>query len=159
MNFYSDNIASNVLSSSCSIKFYFIGNYPINFINSGVPISLYNLNEYLLVDSVDSQYITIKLTNTLSLIDSNLMQISGNWINSNTFETGGSNIQIGKILNINFGFPSTSNYNIPFNKRIDNIVCIKMKSSEIPNTYKLLYNIRNKTNATTTAKTIYKIDI
>jgi hypothetical protein len=146
MNFYSDNVASNVLSSSCSIKFYFIGNYPINFINSGVPISLYNLNEYLLVDSVDTQYITIKLTNNLSLIDSTSMQISGNWINANMFETGGSNVQIGKIININFGYPSTSNYNIPLNKRIDNVVCIKMKSSEIPNTYKLVYNIANKKN-------------
>jgi hypothetical protein len=148
MNFYTDNITSNVLTSSCSIKFYFIGNYPINYINAGVPLSLYNLNEYLLVDSVDSDYLTIKLTNILSLFYSDSMQISGNWINVNTFETGGSNVQIGKIITINFGYPSSSNYSIPFNKRIDNVVCIKMKSSEIPNTNKLVYDIKNKTNTT-----------
>lgn len=148
MNFYTDNVTSNVLSSACSIKFYFIGNYPINYINSGVPTSLYNLNEYLLVDSVDSEYITIKLTNILSLINSNSMQISGNWINSTIFETGGPNIQIGKILDINFGYPNPSNYKIPFNKRIDNVVCIKMKSSEIPNTYKLVFNVSNMNNIT-----------
>jgi hypothetical protein len=144
MNFYTDNVTANVLSSPCIIKYYFIGNYPINYVNSGVPTSLYNLNEYLLVDSVDSNYITTRLTNTLSLINSNSMQISGNWLNATTFETGGSNIQIGRISNINYGYPSPSNYKIPF-KRIDNVVCIKMKSSEIPNTNKLVYNITNTT--------------
>lgn len=155
MNFYTDNITANVLSSSCSIKFYFIGNYPINYINSGVPTSLYNLNEYLLVDSVDSNYITAKLTNTLSLIYSNSMQISGNWINETTFETGGSNIQIGLILNINYGYPSPSNYKLSLNKRIDNVVCIKMKSSEIPNTNKLIYNIKKTNNVFSTNNILY----
>ncbi len=148
MNFYTDNSTSNVLSSTCNIKFYFIGNYPINYINSGLPTSLYNLNEYLLIDEIDSEYITIKLTNTLSLIDSSSIQISGNWINSTTFETGGPNIQIGKILDINYAYPNPSNYKIPFNKRIDNVVCIRMKSSEIPNTYKLVYNVLGTNNIT-----------
>ena len=146
MNFYSDNSTTNVLSSACNIKYYFIGNYPINYINSGVPTSFYNLNDFLMVDFVDSEYIYIKLTNTLSLIYSDSMQIEGNWINSSIFETGGSNIQIGKITNIQYGYDNSSNYKIPLEKRIDNVVCIKIKSSEIPNTYKLVYNINATTN-------------
>jgi len=145
MNFYSDNTTANVLSSACNIQYYFIGNYPINYINSGVPTSFYNLNEYLLVDSVDSEYIYINLTNAISLINSSSIQIEGTWINANVFETGGSNIQIGKITNIQYGYPKSSSYKIPLEKRIDNVVCIKIKSSEIPNTYKLVYDI-NATN-------------
>jgi hypothetical protein len=148
MNFYTDNTTSNVFTSSCSIKYYFIGNYPINYINSGVPTSLYNLNEYLLVDSVENDYLLIRLTDTLSLQYSNSIQISGNWINSNIFETGGPNIQIGKIININYAYPKSSNYRIIFTKRIDNVACIKMKSSEIPNTTKLVYSLTNSNNVT-----------
>lgn len=143
INFYSDNSTSNVLSSNCVIKYYFIGNYPINYINSGVPITLYNLNPYLLIDSVDSNYLTVRLTNTLSLINSSSIQISGNWINSSTFETGGTNIQIGKILNIQYAYLNPSNYKITLDKRIDNVVCIKVKGSEIPNTCKLIYTLGN----------------
>ena len=146
MNFYSDNTTTNVLSSACSIQYYFIGNYPINYINSGVPTSFYNLNEYLIVDSVDSEYIYINLTNALSLINSISIQIEGTWVNANVFETGGPNVQIGNIKNIQFGYTNSSNYQIPFEKRIDNVICIKMKSSEIPNTYKLVYNINGTNN-------------
>lgn len=148
MNFYGDNSTSNVLSSKCTIVYYFIGNYPINYINSGVPTSLYNLNEYLMVDSVDTEYIYVKLTNTLSLIYSDSMQIEGKWITSSIFESGGSNVQIGKITNIQYGYPNPSNYKIPLEKRIDNVIRIKMTSSEIPNTWKLVYDIKGTNNVT-----------
>jgi CRISPR/Cas system-associated protein Cas5 (RAMP superfamily) len=155
MNFYSDNSTENALSSACSIKYYFIGNYPINYINSGVPISLYNLNESLMVDSVDSEYVYIKLTTELSLNYSDSMQIDGNWINSSVFETGGSNIQIGKIINIQYSYPNSSNYKIPLEKRIDNVICIKIKSSEIPNTYKLVFDIDGTNNVTYINNVLY----
>lgn len=146
INFYTDNITSNVLISNCSVKFYFVGNYPINYVNSGVPTSLYNLNQYLMVDSVDSDNLFVRLTNAISLTYSLSMQISGNWINNNTFETGGNNVQIGLISGIELNYPKSSSYRIVFKKKIDNIVCIKMKSSEIPNTFKLVYNISNLNN-------------
>ena len=141
INFYSDNVNSNVLTASCSVKYYFIGNYPINYINSGVPTSLYNLNEYLIIDSLDSNYIYVNLTNPISLINSPSMQITGTWTSNSVFETGGNNIQIGLISNIEPSYPNSSSYRLVLKKRIDNIVCIKMKSSEIPNTNKLIYNI------------------
>jgi hypothetical protein len=155
MNFYGDNSTSNVLSSPCEIKYYFIGNYPINYINSGVPTSFYNLNEYLMVDSVDSEYLSVKMTNKLSLKYSNSMEIEGIWINSSVFETGGPNVQIGKITNIQYGYPNSSNYKIPLEKRIDNVVCIKIKSSEIPNTYKLVYDIDGTNNISYVNNVLY----
>lgn len=155
MNFYGDNSTSNVLSSACNIKYYFIGNYPINYINSGVPTSFYNLNEFLIVNSVDSEYVYVKLTNTLSLNYSDSMQIEGNWINSSVFETGGTNVQIGKITNIQYGYPNSSNYKIPLEKQIDNVICIKIKSSEIPNTFKLVYNINGTNNVSYVNNILY----
>jgi hypothetical protein len=154
MNFYSDNINSNVLISSCSIKYYYIGNYPINYINSGVPTTLYNLNPYLIVDFVDSSSIYAKLTNPISLINSDSMQITGNWINYTTFETGGNNVQIGLIKTIESSYLKPSSYRLILKKRIDNIVCIKMKSSEIPNTNKLVYNIP-QTNTISVANNVF----
>ena len=145
MNFYSDNSTANTLSSTCNIKYYFIGNYPINYINSGVPTTLYNLNDFLMVDMVDDNYIYVKLTNILSLTNSPSIQIEGTWIDTNIFETGGNTIQIGKIINIEYRYPNSSKYKIQFEKRIENVISIKMKSSEIPNTYKLVQsnNINN----------------
>lgn len=155
INFYSDNINSNVLTSNCSIKYYYIGNYPINYINSGVPTSLYNLNSYLIVDYVDSNNIYAKLTNPLSLINSESMQITGNWINNSMFETGGSNVQIGLIKTIETSYPKPSSYRLILKKRIDNVVCIKMKSSEIPNTNKLVYDIPQTNTVSVTNNKLY----
>lgn len=172
MNFYTDNQNSNVLTSNCTINYYFIGNYPINYVNSALPLSIYNLNPYLLINSVDSEYIYVKLTNELSLINSLSIQINGNWINNTTFETGGETIQIGIVKNIEPSWPNPSKYRLVLRKRLDNIVCIRMTSSEIPNTYKLVYNSTNLNSNVTIANnllywqnaldapsTIYKIEI
>lgn len=141
LNFYSENVNSTTFSSNCLIKYYFIGNYPINYINSGLPTSLYNLNSYLIIDSLDNNNIYVKLTNPISLINSSFIPIYGNWLNNTTFETGGNFIQVGLITSIEQGYPNTSKYKLILDKKIDNVVCIRMKSSEIPNTYKLIYNI------------------
>lgn len=143
MNFYTNNLTYNVLTSSCTIQYFFIGNYPINYVNSGLPTSLYNLNPYLLVDQVNSEYIIVRLTNNLSLTKSSSIQLNGVWTDNSTFQTGGSNIQIGLIKNIEQSWPTSSRYRLVLKKRIDNIVCIKMISSEIPNTNKLVYDIKN----------------
>jgi hypothetical protein len=148
MNFYTDNVNINTISSSCSISYLYIGNYPINYINCGLPISLFNQNSHLLVDSVNSKYLLVKLNNNISLINSNSIQLDGIWLNSSTFQTGGQHIQIGKILTMSQGYLSSSKYKILLDKQIDNVVCIKMKSSEIPNTTKLIYNTYESSNIT-----------
>lgn len=153
--FYTDNINSNVLTSSCSIKYYFVGNYPINYINAGVPTTLYNLNPYFIIDSVDTDNIFVKLTHPISLNNSESMKISGNWINDNIFETGGNNIQIGLITHIEPSYLKSSKYRIYLKKKIDNVACIKMISSEIPNTFKLVYNINENNTITISNNTLY----
>jgi hypothetical protein len=146
MTFYTDNILDNTLISDCTITYYYIGNYPINYINAGYPTTFYNLIGYQHIIGIDSEYITIKLTNILSL--NNLTNLEGTW-SDGIFSTGGENVQIGKIINITEGNPNPSNYVMVLDKRIDNIACIKMKSSEIPNTEKIfkkvtIYNVNNK---------------
>ena len=147
ITFYTDNVSDCTLISDCTITYYFIGNYPINNINSGYPITYYNLVGYHIVNDVDDTSITIKLTNNISL--NNLINLDGIW-DQNIFYTGGANIQIGLITNIIQGYPTPSNYLMQLAKRIDNIVCIKMKSSEIPNTEKnfntsiIINNANNK---------------
>lgn len=138
LTFYTNNVVDNVLISDCIIKYYYLGNYPINYINANYPLSIYNLIGYHIITDVNNQHLTIKLKNTLSL--NNLINLEGVWQN-NTFITGGNTIQIGKIDNIISGYPKSSNYTIQLDKRIDNVSCINMKSSEIPNTQKVFNNI------------------
>jgi hypothetical protein len=171
MNFYTDNANFNILTSNCTIKYYFLGNYPINYINSALPKTLYNLNSYFIIDDVNSEYIFVRLTNNISLIKSSTINLNGIWINDDVFQTGGNAIQIGKIQNIEYAYKSSSNYKVFF-KKIDNIACIKMISSEIPKTDKLIYkstninlNIINSNNyfywqnALDDDKVIHKIEI
>jgi hypothetical protein len=138
IQFYTDNESDYTLISDCTIKYYYVGNYPINYINAGYPTSLYNLQGYQIISSVDNQYITIKLTNEISI--NNNINIQGTW-NNQVFSTGGDNIQIGLITNISRGNPTPSNYTVQLDKRIDNVACIQIKSSEIPNTQKVFYNL------------------
>ncbi len=143
ITFYTNNETDQTLISSCVIEFLNIGNYPINKINANLPYSIYNQIEYHTIEEVNENFIEIKLFDSISINDK--INISGYWLNNN-FYTGGENIQIGKIKDIIRGFPNPSNYNYLLNKRLNNVVCIKIISSEIPNTLKNIYMTINKSN-------------
>ena len=129
INFYSINDSDKTLVSDCTIEFFSIGNYPINLINSDTPLTYSNLNDYLIIDQVYSNYIQIFLSNSMS-INSNI-QLDGIF-NGNTFKTG-TNIQIAKITGAILGYPNPNSYLINLDKNYNNICEIKLVSSEIPN--------------------------
>jgi hypothetical protein len=141
INFYTDNTTDSILTSSCKIEYLSIGNYPINLINSNLPYSKYNLLSYQSIFDIVDNNIIIKLQTDISIND-NIDLNNSSWVN-NKFLTGGSSIQIGRIKNIITGSPSSSKFTYSLPKMIQNIVSIKMVSSEIPNTY---FNINNSNN-------------
>jgi hypothetical protein len=141
INFYTDNITDSILTSSCKIEYLSIGNYPINLINANLPYSKYNLQSYQTIYDIIDNTIIIKLQTDISIND-NIDLNNSSWVN-NKFLTGGSSIQIGRIKNILIGSPKSSKYKYVLPKMIQNIVSVKMISSEIPNTY---YNINNNNN-------------
>ena len=129
INFYSLNQNDNVLVSPCTITFNCLGNYPINLINANTPLTSLNLSNYLIVNEVNKNYITVLLTNTLSL--TNDIPLDGYWVNDSFFT--GKNIQIGKINGFVKSYESANFFSIFLNKTYVNVAEIKIISSEIPN--------------------------
>lgn len=137
ISFYSDNELDQTLVSDCIITFTSLGNYPINLINSNIPINVSNLNPYMIINEVGSNYIKVYLTNVLSLNDN--IPLNGIWDNNN-FRTG-TNIQIGIITSFVQGYPNPNSFVINLDQSYNNVCSIKMISSEIPNVIK---NINGK---------------
>ncbi len=141
INFYTDNTTDSIFTSSCKIEYLSIGNYPINLINANLPYSKYNLQNYQSIFDIIDNKIIIKMQTDISIND-NIDLNNSSWVN-NKFLTGGSSIQIGRVKNIITGSPKSSKYKYVLPKMIQNIVSVKMVSSEIPNTY---FNITNNNN-------------
>jgi hypothetical protein len=141
INFYTDNTTDSIFTSSCKIEYLSIGNYPINLINANLPYSKYNLQSYQSIFDIVDNNIIIKMQTDISIND-NIELNNSSWVN-NKFLTGGSSIQIGRVKNIITGSPKSSKYKYVLPKMIQNIVSVKMVSSEIPNTY---FNINNNNN-------------
>ena len=136
------NTTDETLISDCTITYFYLGNYPINLINAKYPISQYNLLGYQTIFSVQTDTITIALTNILSLTNATTLN-SGTWLN-NSFSTGGNSMQIGKITNIEKSYTNLNDYTIPLESNLNNILCIKMISSEFVNTQKVFNNDNSK---------------
>ena len=141
INFYTDNTTDSIFTSSCKIEYLSIGNYPINLINANLPYSKYNLQSYQSIFDIVDNNIIIKMQTDISIND-NIDLNNSSWVN-NKFLTGGSSIQIGRVKNIITGSPKSSKYKYVLPKIIQNIVSVKMVSSEIPNTY---FNINSDNN-------------
>jgi hypothetical protein len=143
ITFYTENELDSTMISDCVVTFYSLGNYPLNLINAHYPITEFNLiGNYTILNS-SKKYITVKLTNELSITNS--INLNGQWIND-VFHTGGANIQISKIISIEEGYKDICDYAIRLNKIINNIVSIKMISSEFPDTQKIFNNYTTKNN-------------
>ena len=136
--FYTNNDLNQTLTSDCTISFYNLGNYPISLINANYPLDQYNLTGYQIVSNVTNDYVEIALNNNISITQS--IELQGSWIDD-VFYTGGSTIQIGKITSINNGFLTPNNYTVALNKTINNVACLKILSSEIPNIKKNITSI------------------
>ena len=107
---------NSYLISNTKITYNNISNIPINIINAYLPLGKINLNEYQIITNKTNDYIEIQLPISFSL-------------KSNIIKFGGNNIQIGKIelLTNNTNYE----YTFEFNQKFENIVSIKILSSEI----------------------------
>ena len=138
--FYSQNDSNNTFVSNVQIEFYSIGNFPINQINANYPYTPYNIISYHRIKDIDlnNNYLIIDIGDAISLNQN--LSIEGIW-EDNIFYTGGNNIQIGIINNIEYGSENASNFTIYLDKIYKNIISIEMISSIFPNTILNIYNI------------------
>jgi hypothetical protein len=113
-------------TSNIEIEYQNLSGININKINSNYPISINQINGYLVVKSI---------------ISSNEFSID---LNSNATKTingtGGSNIYFGKIKSYIPAWIKPNSYRIPLNKSFENVTRIKLISTEFPNTEKVIRN-------------------
>lgn len=140
ITFIPSNISNTILTITCNLYFYQIGNIPLSYINATYPISSFSKIEYHTIVEVAQNYIGIKLYDAISLL--NTLPLNGYYEN-NLFYTGGNSIQIGLINNIIIGYPKPNNYLVYLEKAYRNVIKVKMTSSEVPHINR---NITTKNN-------------
>ena len=115
-----------------SLNLNYQANIPINYLNAAYPNSSGTLEGiYHIVQSITENSFTFNL-----LFDS--------VVTNNAF--GGSTIRISKVENINYGYPSPSEYTIKLNSILKNVVEISVDNIIIPNTFKNVTENNNKFN-------------
>lgn len=115
---------TSTLGYNVSITFRYYGGVPINELNADYPVNNFHVKGYHLVSKVTSDSIAIKLPRK--------GYYTGNF--------GGNNIYLGLIDEIDAGYPEPNNYKLSLEKTFNNVVLVKMVSSEFPNTDKVFKN-------------------
>ena len=119
-----------------TFKLVYLYNYGIsnNKINSQYPINAHNNQGYLLVKKITSDGIIVELSNKANF---RYIQL-GNIINY-----GGNNICISKINELIKGYPIPNEYYVELDRTFNNVIMIKLISSEFPVLNKLVYECKN----------------
>lgn len=100
--------------------FYYVYNIPFYSLNAGLPLSNFNNNEYHVISKKNENGLFFKIFDESNLLSSDF------------YVFGGNNIRIRKIISVNEYYPLINEYNFELNEIYNNIVNIKMISSEFP---------------------------
>jgi len=113
-----------LLSSYVTISMLYVNGVQTNIINSKYPVDIYHVKSYQVIDetTTDGYYI---------LLDSIALS-SGN--------VGGSSVIIGKISDFTGGYTEPNQYKIPMEHILKNVVAVKIKSTEFPNSEYVVKN-------------------
>jgi len=114
------------------LTYYYTTGIANNNINSQYPVNNLNAQGYLLIDSVssDNKYAYVKLKKT-------------SHFNNSKLSFGGNNICISLLSEIYSGYPNPTNYTIFFDKTFNNIVQMRLISSEFPILDRVIYEYTN----------------
>jgi hypothetical protein len=144
-------ITPNVISELTNTPQYLIDPYqisftfnhynliPLNQLNADFPVTNNNIHGYHIINSIDDDYIKIKIYPNI-----NLDLIDKYNFGYNRF--GGNNINLNLINKINYGYPSQNNYSINLEKIYTNIVEIKIIDSLFKNPIITIINNGNSKN-------------
>lgn len=123
-------IYQKVLNNNIRIhlEFYYIYNIPFYSLNAGLPLSNFNNNEYHIITKKNNEglYFEINQESNLNYI------IKEGYDPLDYYYFGGNNIRIKKIMSINEYYPLINEYKFNLNEVYNNVVNIKMVSSEFP---------------------------
>lgn len=119
------------VSHSFTVKFLAIGGVPLNVINAEYPIDTDHLNGFHIIRSISDFGYTVQLDQTAAYSPG---------------PAGGTNVKVGKILNIETGYPRPNNYEISLGNVFHNVISVKLISSEFPNTRLAIMDGENANN-------------
>ena len=121
-----------------TFKLVYLYTYGIanNKINSQYPINAHNNQGYLLVKKIKPDGIIVELSKKANFRYNEL----GNIVNY-----GGNNISISKINELIKGYPIPNEYYVELDRTFNNVIMIKLISSEFPVLNKLVYECKNDT--------------
>lgn len=108
--------------------FQSLAGIPLNQINATYPLSPENLNGFQTISTVQNDGYTVTL---------NLSAII-NLENGTVLSGGGTNVTIAKVLETNQGYPNPNHYRINLGQIFNNILAVRLISTEIPNTEKAI---------------------
>jgi hypothetical protein len=120
----------NLTSYNYKILFQTLSGINLNLINAGYPLTYLSLQGFHTVTNVSDSGYNIIL-NEYSL---------------NTQVGGGNNVNISLITNIDNGFPNPNKYSIILNKAYHDVISVKLKSIEFPNSERIITNESGKQN-------------
>jgi hypothetical protein len=113
-----------------SITFQYIAGIPINKLNSEYPIDPNHQQGYLLIKDTTINGYYIELQKISTTIDANVPDAY----------SGGSNIDVGVIINTDNAYPDPNKYIMQLENTYSNIIKLSLISSEFPNTEKVIKN-------------------
>jgi len=111
-----------------TLTFNSLAGIPLNIINATYPISPNNLNGFQLIKSVNNNGYTISLSMPAIINTGTLGYFNG----------GGKAIYVSLITDIINGYPDPNSYNIPLGDVFHNVLSVRLVSTEIPNTEKMI---------------------
>lgn len=119
---------------------------PLSYINADYPLDSTRRKGYQIIKYVGKDYYIIDVGQKAVCNNLNQFLTTSSSINDTDtiFNTGGgSNCTVRLVEQVLDGYPNPYSYSIALSRNYKNVASVRMISSEIPNTYRLVYNATN----------------
>lgn len=115
------------------LKFESLAGIPVNLINANYPINNDHLTGYHIITSINEDGYTISLP-IKAVINNNNNKLTS------SFYGGGNCVYVSRVTEVLPGYPNSNQYTISLEDVFNNVIEVRLVSTEIPNTE---YGIRN----------------
>lgn len=121
-----------------TLQFNHYGGVPLNQLNAEFPIDADHAFGYHEVFSVTEDTIITKINNVAYYYDETKSNVQSAF--------GGNSVYIAKITNLTYGYNSPNSYVVELPRSIHNIISVKLISTTIPNTSKIIRDTPTNNN-------------
>lgn len=162
VNEYRSNDVFTLKEYNVELEYHYILGIPLNYINAKYPTDIYHNNGYHIVNSVSENVNREDIINLIIIIDKFVAGTPEDFQNMNISI---NEILLSKIDEIELSFPLPNRYIWQLPRKLSQVVCVRMISSEFPNIQNNIIDSGSRKNNRLYWKfiedgnTIYHIDI